>query len=76
VLGCQFALDDFGTGVNSPAYLKALRVNRVKIDGSFVRDILTDRNSKATVKAGPLAEALESLSHDESQRLHKVFLET
>jgi EAL domain-containing protein (putative c-di-GMP-specific phosphodiesterase class I) len=50
-LGCRFALDDFGTGANSLTYLKALNVNRVKIDGSFVRDILTDRNSQATVKA-------------------------
>lgn len=50
-LGCRFALDDFGTGANSLAYLKALQVNRVKIDGSFVRDILTDRNSKATIRA-------------------------
>jgi EAL domain-containing protein (putative c-di-GMP-specific phosphodiesterase class I) len=50
-LGCHFALDDFGTGANSLTYLKALQVTRVKIDGSFVRDILTDRNSLATVKA-------------------------
>jgi diguanylate cyclase (GGDEF)-like protein len=50
-LGCRFALDDFGTGANSLAYLKALQVDRVKIDGSFVRDILTDRNSRATIKA-------------------------
>jgi diguanylate cyclase (GGDEF)-like protein len=49
--GCRFALDDFGTGANSLAYLKALQVSRVKIDGSFVRDILSDRNSLATVKA-------------------------
>jgi diguanylate cyclase (GGDEF)-like protein len=49
--GCRFALDDFGTGANSLTYLKALQVGRVKIDGSFVRDILTDRNSVATVKA-------------------------
>jgi len=51
MLGCKFALDDFGTGANSLAYLKALQVSRVKIDGSFVRDILTDRNSQATVMA-------------------------
>jgi diguanylate cyclase (GGDEF)-like protein len=50
-LGCRFALDDFGTGANSLTYLKTLQVNRVKIDGSFVRDVLTDRNSKATVNA-------------------------
>lgn len=50
-LGCRFALDDFGTGANSLTYLKALQVSRVKIDGSFVRDILSDRSSVATVKA-------------------------
>jgi diguanylate cyclase (GGDEF)-like protein len=50
-LGCRFALDDFGTGANSLAYLKALQVNRVKIDGSFVIDVLTNRNSQATVRA-------------------------
>jgi diguanylate cyclase (GGDEF)-like protein len=48
-LGCLFAMDDFGTGANSLTYLKALQVYRVKIDGSFVRDIQSDRNSKATV---------------------------
>jgi diguanylate cyclase (GGDEF)-like protein len=50
-LGCGFALDDFGTGANSLTYLKTLNVDRVKIDGSFVRDVLTDRNSQATVRA-------------------------
>jgi diguanylate cyclase (GGDEF)-like protein len=50
-LGCRFALDDFGTGANSLTYLKSLQVYRVKIDGSFVRDILTNRNSQATVRA-------------------------
>ena len=49
--GCRLALDDFGTGANSLAYLKALKVYRVKIDGSFVRDVLTNRNSQATVRA-------------------------
>jgi len=48
-LGCRFALDDFGTGANSLAVLKALQVGRVKIDGSFVRDIVTEPRSRATV---------------------------
>jgi len=117
-MGCMVALDDFGTGANSLTYLKALQVSRVKIDGSFVRDILSDRNSQATVRAvvelakrlgiptvaefvendeivnevrrlgvdygqgyaigmpEPLSGLLENLAKDESQRLHKLFLET
>jgi len=50
-LGCRFALDDFGTGANSLNYLKALQTYRVKIDGAFVRDLLTNTNSQATVRA-------------------------
>jgi diguanylate cyclase (GGDEF)-like protein len=117
-LGCRFALDDFGTGANSLTVLKNLQISRVKIDGSFVRDILTDRNSLATCKAvielaaglsmdtvaeyveneaianevrrlgvdyaqgyafhrpEPLEALLKSLVHDESQRMHRLWLET
>lgn len=115
--GCRFALDDFGTGSNSLTYLKALPIARVKIDGSFVRDIVTNTRSQATVRgivelargfsidtvaefveneaiAGkvralgvdyaqgyafgrpePLEAVLDSLAHDESRRLHRLFLE-
>ena len=50
-LGCQFALDDFGTGVSSLAYFKDLSVNYLKIDGSFVRDSLTNTRSESMIKA-------------------------
>jgi len=50
-LGYRFALDDFGTGNNSLKTLTSLPVHRVKIDGSFVRDILVNSQSEATVRA-------------------------
>lgn len=116
-LGCRLALDDFGTGANSLVSLKNLQIARVKIDGSFVRDVVKDPRSQATVRAivelakgysidtvaeyvenreiaevvrqlgvdyaqgyafgkpEPLDGVLASLARDESNRLHKLFLE-
>lgn len=48
--GFGLALDDFGTGANSLAYLRTLPVTRIKIDGTFVRELLTDPRSEAAIR--------------------------
>src|SRR3989338_6898552 len=61
-LGCRFALDDFGVGFTSFAHLRALPVDMVKIDGSFVRDLPTNPENRALVKA--MTEVAHSLGKE------------
>ena len=73
-LGCHFSIDDFGTGFSTFSYLKQLPAQHVKIDGSFVRDMLNDPIDLALVKAvNDISHSLDKHSVAEYVESKEIF---
>jgi diguanylate cyclase (GGDEF)-like protein len=75
-LGCEFYLDDFGTGLSSFTYLQELPFDHVKIDGSFIKNVVQDPVAKAMVKAiADVAQVLGMKTVAEYVENHEIIRE-
>lgn len=68
--GIRLAIDDFGTGYSSLSYLQRLPVHTIKIDQSFIRDLIADKGKRS------LVTVMSSLSHDFGHRVVAEGVET
>ena len=67
--GCTVCLDDFGTGFASFAYLKQLKADVLKIDGFFIKDLISDHDSQVFVRG------MVSMAHEMGKTTIAEFVE-